>query len=230
MESLAKQLLLRDAERFGYHLVQPDPIDPEATLVQMVSSDDVRLLEGVPVVLTNMLLNKQSVNLEDVEKSLPNVLRRRFRMLAAVTFLFLFWVPDSDPAREFLRHYLSEREPSLIESMKSRLSKKEKLALGANVSLDTHRLEKTYKNYVVEEFLATEANLSKKIENERQTQLLDALSELFTDKQRSIMFKILNRDQLTKSEKEYYSRVIKRRLKALRNPDLQTLASTLVGL
>lgn len=229
MDPLAKQLLMRDAETFGYHLVHAESIDPEATLVQMVSSDDIRLLEGVPVVLTNILIKGRSVSLEHVERKLPNPLRRRFRMLAAVTYLFLFWVPDADSARDVLLHYLRERESSLIESMRERLSKKEKLAFGGNVNLDPDRLEKTYKNYVVEEFMATEVNLSKKIENRRQAQFLESLSELFTDKQRSIMIKILNRESLTKSEKEYYSRVIKRRLKALRNPDLQSLASTLVG-
>jgi hypothetical protein len=57
----------------------------------------------------------------------------------------------------------------------------------------------------------------------------EAASELFTDKQREVMHKVLNHESLTKTEREYYSRVVKRRLKALRNPDLQTTAATLLG-
>ena len=70
---------------------------------------------------------------------------------------------------------------------------------------------------------------SKVLEEERDTALLESLSELFTDKQKDLMFKVLNKEALTKTEREYYSRVVKKRLKALRNSDLQSLAQTLVG-
>jgi hypothetical protein len=54
------------------------------------------------------------------------------------------------------------------------------------------------------------------------------LFELFSAKQVEIIEKLLHNDPLSKTEREYYSRVIKKRLKALANPDVQSIASSLL--
>lgn len=229
MDSLEKELLLRDVEKYGYHLAQPVTTNPAQVLQRMLTSDDGRVLEGVPVVLTHVLLSNKSFDLESVELSLPSALQKRFRVLAAVTYLFLFWVPDSEVARKLLYEYLKSREPALIENVTNKLRNQHKVQVGASVVLDEERLEKTYKNYVVEQFMETKASFTKKLEDQRSTMFNEAASELFTDKQRELMLKVLNHESLSKTEREYYSRVVKPRLKALRNPDLQTMAATLLG-
>ncbi len=229
MDALDKELLLRDVEKYGYHLAQPMSANPAQVLQRMIMSDDGRVLEGVPVVLTNILLSTKDFEPETVELSLPHALKKRFRVLTAVTYLFLFWVPESDPARKALYEYLKRREPALIENVTDRLRNHHKVQVGANVVLDEERLEKTYKNYVVQQFLETKVTFAKKLEDQRSEIFRAAASELFTDKQRELMMKVLNHDPLTKTQREYYSRVVKPRLKALRNPDLQTMAATLLG-
>lgn len=229
MDALEKELLLRDVEKYGYHLAQPVTANPAQVLQRMVMSDDGRVLEGVPVVLTNVLLSKKDFDPESVELSLPHALQKRFRILAAVTYLFLFWVPESESGRKLLYEYLKRREPALIESVTDKLRNHHKVQVGASVVLDEERLEKTYKNYVVEQFMETKASFTKKLEDQRSVMFTGAASELFTDKQRELMLKVLNHESLTKTEREYYSRVVKPRLKALRNPDLQTMAATLLG-
>jgi len=79
-----------------------------------------------------------------------------------------------------------------------------------------------------DQFRENTATLTKKLENKRESSFQDALSELFTEKQKELLFKVLNKETLTKTEKEYFSRVVKKRLKALRNPDLQLAATTLL--
>lgn len=229
MDTLEKELLLRDVEKYGYHLAQPGTANPAQVLQRMLMSDDGRVLEGVPVVLTNVLLSNKSFDLKSVESSLPSALQKRFRVLAAVTYLFLFWVPESDSARKLLHDYLKQREPALAETVTEKLRNQHKVQVGNSVVLDEARLEKTYKNYVVEQFMETQTSFAKKLEDQRSTLFTEAVSELFTDKQRELMFKMLNREPLTKTEREYYSRSVKPRLKALRNPDLQTTAATLLG-
>jgi hypothetical protein len=229
MDSLEKELLLRDVERYGYHLALPTTSNPAQVLHRMLTSEDGRILEGVPVVLTHMLLSKQSVNLNEVELGLPSGLQRRFRVLCAVTYQFLFWVPDSDSVRKKLSQYLRLREPSLVENVMDKLRSHSKINVGGGVNLDAERLEKTYKNYVVEQFMETQATFSQKLEVQRQSVFQDSLSTLFTDRQRELMFKMLNHTPLSKTEREYYSRVVKPRLKALRNADLQSVATTLLG-
>jgi hypothetical protein len=229
MGTIEKELLLRDAGRYGYYLVQPAAANPTQVLQRMVTSNDGRVLEGVPVVLTNILMSKSDFDLKSVEQSLPSGLQKRFRVLAAVTYLFLFLIPESDAARKLLHAYLKQREPALVESVTDKLRNQHKVHVGSNVVLDEDRLEKTYRNYVVAQLMETQANLTKKLEDQRSAIFDDAVSELFTNKQREIMLKMLNHQALTKTEREYYSRVVKPRLKALRNPDLQTIAATLLG-
>jgi hypothetical protein len=229
MDALEKQLLLRDVEKYGYHLVQPEKANPAEVLGRMVTSDDGRVLEGVPIVLTHVLLSAKDFDPESVEVSLPDPMQKRFRVLAAVTYQFLFWVPGSEPARKQLYKYLNRREPALIENVTDKLRNQHKIQVGASVVLDEERLERTYKNYVVEQLVETKANFTRKLEEQRSSMFDEAASELFTDKQKEIMLKVLNHQSLTKTEREYYSRVVKPRLKALRNPDLQTTAATLLG-
>ena len=229
MEPLEKQLLVRDVERYGYHLVSPGSRPASEVLKQMAGSNDGRVLEGLPVVLTNMLMTQQPLVLKAVEAELPHALQRRFRMLVSVTYLFLFWVPDSEAVRKQLHQYLREREPSLIDVVKEKLQARGQLNVGSGVNLDTERLENTFKNYVVQQFMETQTSLTKKVEENRESALQQALAELFTERQRALMFKMMKHEVLTKTEREYYSRVVKPRMKALRNQDLQTLVSTLLG-
>lgn len=141
----------------------------------------------------------------------------------------MFWVPDSDSQRKRLQKYLKKREPALAELVTEKLRNQHKVQVGAGVVHDEGRLEKTYRSYVVEQFMANQASLSKKLEDQRSLMFQQAVGELFTDKQRDLMFKVMNHQSLTKTEREYSSRVVKPRLKALRNPDLQTMAATLLG-
>jgi len=55
------------------------------------------------------------------------------------------------------------------------------------------------------------AQLSKIRENE----LKNSISNLFKPKQKEIIFKVLNEEPLTKTEAEYYSRIIKKKLEAI---------------
>jgi hypothetical protein len=229
MEALEKELLLRDVEKYGYYLASSASADPAGVLKRMVASDDGRVLEGVPVVLSNVLMSGKKLDLESVELSLPASLQKRFRVLSAVTYHFLFWVSDSELARKQLQRYLKNREPALAESVMDKLRNQHKVQVGAGLVLDEERLEKTYKNYVLEQFVETETNFSRKLEEQRSLLLNEAISELFTEKQKELMLKMLNHQALTKTEKEYYSRVVKPRLRALRNPDLQTMAVSLLG-
>ena len=52
---------------------------------------------------------------------------------------------------------------------------------------------------------------------------------LFAPKQEALILKRLNGGEFTKTEREYYSRVVKKKLQAIADLDLQQLASRLVG-
>ncbi|MBK7749679.1 MAG: hypothetical protein IPI39_20790 [Candidatus Obscuribacter sp.] len=97
--------------------------------------------------------------------------------------------------------------------------------------LDNNRLKNTYRNYVVHELMTNQENSVKETGRRKASSIfLHALNLLFTDRQRELIFKLLNKKELTKTEREYYSRTVKPRLKALRNTDLMSLAATLTGI
>ncbi|MDD5210446.1 MAG: hypothetical protein PHV36_13730 [Elusimicrobiales bacterium] len=57
-----------------------------------------------------------------------------------------------------------------------------------------------------------------------QLDLEIAVSRIFTQRQKELFLKKLRRKKMTKTEKEYFSRVIKKKVQALANEDLHNLA------
>ena len=55
-----------------------------------------------------------------------------------------------------------------------------------------------------------------------------ALSQIFTPKQKEIFLKRLRGKKLTKTEREYFYRVVKKKAVALTNQDLQRLAQQIL--
>lgn len=56
-----------------------------------------------------------------------------------------------------------------------------------------------------------------------------ALSQVFSPKQKDLFLKKLKGEKLTKTEKEYFSRIVKKKALALSNPELHLLAQKLLG-
>ena len=55
-----------------------------------------------------------------------------------------------------------------------------------------------------------------------------ALSQIFTPKQKEIFLKRLQGKKLTKTEREYFYRIVKKKAMALANADLQRLAQQVI--
>ena len=64
--------------------------------------------------------------------------------------------------------------------------------------------------------------------DKRLKQLLDYdLTMIFSEKQIELLYAKLENKKMSKTEEEYFSRVIKKKLAALLNPDLQNIARVL---
>ena len=57
-----------------------------------------------------------------------------------------------------------------------------------------------------------------------------ALSQIFSPKQKELFFKKLKGEKLSKTEREYYSRTVKKKVYALANTDLHRLAQQVTEL
>jgi len=211
-----------DLAQYGYSLIHPDQVtDPNELLVALAKSKDLRLLEGFPVVLANALeKDAERLNLTSTEQRLKNkVIRKRFDELVVLSFsIFKVFGLDKLSMVAYPKGVADEKRQAEIRNsvLKNRPLEIDK------VILDVERVKHTFLRYYLhgrEEKLAE--NKSKLREEFRQEFFL---SLFFAPKQRDLLRKKLHGESLNKTEREYFSRVVKKKLMALVDPDLQRMA------
>ena len=207
--------------QYGYSLLQPDQMaDPNELLANLAKSAAPRMLEGFPVVLANALeKHRDKVDLAAVEKLLPDESsRERFRKLMALS-LYLFNVFGLENLRP-PEQARAGREKLLAE-LRNAFEHNHPLALHPG-NLDVERVKKTFLRYYMR---ASEVQTSESKANLREEFRREFyLSQFFAPKQRDLVEKKLRGEPLTKTEREYFSRVVKKKLLALADPDLHRLA------
>lgn len=205
--------------QYGYSLLQPEQMaEPNELLAKLASTRDPRLLEGFPVVLANALeKHRDKVDLAAAEKLLQNEAdTRRFRKLAELS-LYLYGVFGYDRLKP--PHH--KVDPKLLSELRNSVERGSPLALEPG-SLDLDRVKKTFRNYYVHSHEAAGSEEKAKLREEFRREYL--LSLFFAPKQRDLLKKKLRGEPLTKTEREYFSRVVKKKLSALADPDLHMLA------
>jgi len=214
--------LMSALSQYGYSLLQPDQMaDPNELLANLAGSKDSRLVEGFPVVLANALeKHREKVDLAAAEHFLKDEpARARFRKLTALS-LYLFDVFGLEKLRPTEPAGRSDRE-NLLAELRNSVEHNEPLALHPG-SLDLERVKKTFLRYYLRasevQASETKANLREEFRREFY------LSQFFAPKQRDLVEKKLRGEPLTKTEREYFSRVVKKKLLALADPDLHRLA------
>ncbi|MEK7382746.1 MAG: hypothetical protein AAB262_05605 [Elusimicrobiota bacterium] len=214
--------LMSALSQYGYSLLQPEQMaDPNELLANLAKSKDARLVEGFPVVLANALEKHQDkLDLGAAEKLLDDESSRaRFRKLTALS-LYLFDVFGLEKLRP---KELADRlgRGNLLAELRNAVEHNQPLALHPG-SLDLERVKKTFLRYYMRasEVQASETKAQLREEFQREFYF----SQFFAPKQRDLVEKKLRGEPLTKTEREYFSRVVKKKLLALADPDLHRLA------
>ena len=224
MGKRGKEKLLAALARFGYPLLEPEAMDdPNELLASLINSKDGRLLEGFPVVLANCLINRNTeLDLIKVEKMLPNEQAHR-----------LFWQLINLSVDLFNLYGIGLVHKEALEKVgalwEAAVYPKDSLSDGTLLRLSGHefdpnRLKRTFLNYVVESQLGEEKTREEKQKMQEELRQEYALSQLFSPKQKELLFKKLHGEPMTKTEREYFSRVVRKKLQALADPDLHRLA------
>lgn len=214
--------LMSAMAQYGYSLLQPDRMaDPNELLASLAQSRDSRVLEGFPVVLANALAKHGGkVDLSAAESGLDEREREAFRRLVDVSLhlmrTFGFDVLASGaPGRRMPSPAFSKQLP---EAMVGSVS----LNLDEERTLDPGRLKRTFLNYFVRD--QEEGDAARKLERKESFRREYLLSLFFAPGQRDLVAKRMRGEPLTKTEREYFSRVVKKKLEALADPDLHMLA------
>jgi hypothetical protein len=91
-------------------------------------------------------------------------------------------------------------------------------------TMSAQRTKTNFNNY----FVDNAARLSDLLLAREELGLEYALSQVFSPKQKELFLRKLKGEKLTKTEKEYFSRTVKKKVLALSNPELHRLARRLL--
>ncbi len=219
-----KKDLLKQLDRLGFPLVEVSAdFDVNQTLAEVVKSKDMRLWEGFPVLLANAA-QEYSFNYGQVLNSLTDLEEQKdFNTLLLLSLsLYQYFHLSFSWAKRLKQKCSDEDHDNLKQLGKS-------LAHGGlfsfrNKQFHTSRLEGTFNNY-----FKKDAEKTRQFKEKHEDFSLEyALSQLFSPKQKELFRKKLNGEPLSKTEREYYSRTVKKKVSALANPELHRLAQKLM--
>ena len=226
---MKREDLVTNLARLGYSLVTPDV--PEVgeeqvveLLAELVDSKDLRLVEGFPVVLANCA--QRGMNLDFtalLAKHKPRSRKRQNleKLLLLSSDLLTQEGLDKPAGLEEVKKSFKDKYGDLLAN--------EVVTLGAKTSLSTERLRNTLRRYSSTLETSRSTRKREKDKQRRSFQLNYFLSTLFSPKQKELVLKKLNGEPLNKTEKEYFSRTVKKKLEALNNSEVRKVAKALAA-
>ena len=216
--------LLERVNKLGYPLFErEEALDANLTLADVVKNKDLRLWEGFPVLLANSfeqgLFDYEKVKLHlksDLDRSCLDSLMMMSFALYKVLHLKFSW------AANFYRS-LSENKKEELNVLYGKFNNSLDFKVGYRV-MSVQRVKNTFDNY----FRDTYTKLNNLMSMKEELGLEYSLSRLFSPKQKELFLKKFKREKLSKTEREYYSRVVKKKVLALANSELHRLARKLL--
>ena len=219
-----KTRLHENLNRLGLPLLAAETdFDVNQTLAEVVLSKDSRLWEGFPVLLANGA-QAPSFDYESVVRTLPdNDTRQDLHFLLLLSLAMYQLYRLSFPWANQLKKNLSEQDADLVKNLRNSLARNDAVVL-RDKRLDADRLKVMFDNY-----FEKNGERTRQLKQKHEDFSLEyALSQLFSAKQKELFKKKLEGFPLTKTEREYYSRTVKKKVAALANPELHRLAQKLM--
>jgi len=220
---MVDQKLLDNLNLLGFQLMETRAdVDVNKTLAEVVKSKDTRLWEGFPVLLANAARD-YNFDYNQVQQSLTKKEQQDFRTLLLLSLALFQHYHLSFAWSNRLKKAFSNQELGRLKKFKKSLSQGDSVSVG-NRRFDPSRLKQAFNNY-----FEKDAEKTRRLKEKHEELSLEyALSQLFSPKQKELFQKKLKGEVLNKTEKEYYSRRVKKKVAALANPELHRLAQKLM--
>lgn len=226
---MKREDLVFNLGRLGYSLVMPEAQEVGEDqvvelLAELVDSKDLRLVEGFPVVLANCA--QRGMNLDFtalLAKHKPRSRKRQNleKLLLLSSDLLTQEGLDKPEGLEKVKKSFETKYGDLLAN--------DVLTLDATTALSTERFRNTLRRYSSTLETSRSTRKREKDKQRRSFQLNYFLSTLFSPKQKELVLKKLNGEPLNKTEKEYFSRTVKKKLEALNNSEVRKVAKTLAA-
>jgi hypothetical protein len=216
--------LLKKAAALGFTLLEnQNEADANQTLAELAKSWELRMWDGFPVVLATSA-EKGLFNYEKLMNYFPDPAGRHLASQLLLLSLALYKSLNLRYSWENkLLNKFSENEKSKFNEYVLKLNSNAELQV-AGRALSGFRLKSVFENYSGK----VASGLSDLLSSKNEMNLEYSLSRVFSRKQKELFFKKLKKDRLTKTEKEYYSRTVKKKVFALANSELHLLARQLL--
>ena len=222
-----KEELITALGQLGYRLFSPEKQRLSSKKVldvldELPDSEDSRLIEAFPVILANCAHRGIKLDIRDLLSRYD----RRSQKRANLEKLIL-------ASSELLAQEGLDKPEGLddtVDALRVKygdLLKEEVLNLGKNSSVSTERLRNTLRRYAIDIERSESVRERDRKRQLRSFQMDLHLSTLFPPKQKELVLKKLKGDPLSKTEQEYYSRVVKKKLEGLANNEVRKIALAL---
>ncbi len=216
--------LMKSLSRLGLPMFQPDEaLDVNETVAEVVKSGDGRLWELFPVLLANASEDYR-FSTDKVLLRLPEERDRRNlnRLYLLSLSLYAFYHLEFKWATK-LKKELPAKEKEQVKAWRKTLASDEPVTW-EEAEFSPERLKKNFELYVEQNSERTR----RRKERYDEFSLAFALSQVFSPKQSDLFRKKLEGLPMTKTEQEYYSRSVKKKVLALANAELHALARKLL--
>jgi len=222
---MSRKDLAERMEMLGFPMLRADPGHAaNETLADMTKEEDVRLWEGFPVALATAM-EKGWFNYREAIRHL-SAPAEKSKFNAFLALALAVWDAEQlkSPAAEELKKRLEPEEEYSRHRLYEALRNNEDFEfLGRTMS--SERVRNVFERYHRRvQSDALEGNLDAFLSTKEQHDLRFALSQIFSPRQKELVLKKIRGEKFTKTEREYYSRTVKKKLAALANPDLHRLA------
>ncbi|MCK4784137.1 MAG: hypothetical protein KAV87_10325 [Desulfobacteraceae bacterium] len=222
-----KDELITALGELGYHLFTPEKERLSSKKVcdvldKLSGSEDSRLIEAFPVVLANCAHRGIKLDIRGLLSRYNRGNQRRANLEK------LIMVSSDLLAQEGLDKL--EGLDGTVEPLRVKygdLLKEEVLDLGKHRFVSIERLRNSLRRYEIDLGRSESVRERDRRKQLRSFQLDLHLSTLFPPKQKELVLKKLKGDPLSKTEQEYYSRVVKKKLEGLANGELRKIALAL---
>jgi len=219
---MTNKTLVKNLSRLGFPLMMPEEeLDVNRTLADVVKSHDPRLWEGFPVVLMNAVKDNK-FNFNSVASSLNEADRKRLHSLVLLSLTLYKYYHLSPSWMGRFKENLTNADKNTLNNFRKLLDHHNSVNF-AGMDFQTDRLKKTFELYFEKEA----ENSKQKKEKDQELSLEYSLSQMFSPRQKELLKKKLEGLSLTKTEREYYSRTVKKKVVALANAELHRLAQQL---
>jgi hypothetical protein len=218
--------LLTSLSKLGFTMFEAsEEPDVNETLAEVVKSHDTRLWEGFPALLANAAEDYQFTP-EQVKHHLTRKEQKQHfhrLMLLSGSLFSLYHLSFSWWSK--LKKDLSKADKALVKKWRNCLAHNQAIKYN-DTEFDPQRLKKLFELYFEKKAEKDKRRKEKYLEFSFEY----ALSQVFSPKQKELFKKKLEGLPLDKTEQEYYSRTVKKKVVALANSELHSLSKKLLEL